>query len=332
MTSLVDPRSTDPGSAEFSGLRPGEILTRSFRVTAKDDASLGEAMLTAHARVAGKPVASAEVPLTIVKPVEITGPASPDLVAGRPTAVAVKVTSNLADTSTTKVQAVVASGWTGNQPDLITLNPGETKTVKIPITPAKDAFGNATVTLAAKGEFPTVSSTLPAVVSKPVTMVGEADLSTHEFALNPDRNNDYPSVFPNDVTFTAGKSDPATNWSYVQPGPADAWAGSKQHTFRLTFNLGHAPSSDLTFTAWLYDTHDALPPALTIGLNGATVRNVQTAPGAGRGHRGADGIKPSTLNVTLPVATLKSGDNTLTVTTTSGSWMVYDAFGIRQLP
>ncbi|WP_406379853.1 hypothetical protein [Streptomyces sp. NBC_01618] len=93
-----------------------------------------------------------------------------------------------------------------------------------------------------------------------------------------------------------------------------------------------SPSADPTFTAWLYDTHDAVPPALRLGRSGAAVGTAHGRAGGGRGHRGADGIKPSTLNVTLPAANLKAGDNTVTITTTNGSWMVCDAFGVRQLP
>ncbi|WP_214322691.1 hypothetical protein [Nonomuraea sediminis] len=50
----------------------------------------------------------------------------------------------------------------------------------------------------------------------------------------------------------------------------------------------------------------------------------------GRGHRGSEGVKPSTFNVTLPAARLGEGDKTITITTTGGSWMVHDA--LRRLP
>ncbi|MCW3844583.1 polysaccharide lyase family protein, partial [Micromonospora yasonensis] len=268
-----------------------------------------------------------------VNPVDITtSSASLDLVAGQAAPVTVTVTSNLTATTTTTVRADVPSGWTAGEPQSVTLGAGESKTVTLSVTPAVDAFGKATVTVSAKGEFATVSHTLPAVVSKPVAVVGKADASTREFALSPDRYSAYPTTFPNDINFTAGVSDPATTWSYIQPGPADTWAGGKPHTFRLTFNLPEAPSADLTFTAWLYDSHDAAPPMLQVGLNATTVGTVQTPAGAGRGHRWADGIKPSTVNVALPAANLKAGDNTITITTSSGSWMVYDGLGVRQLP
>ncbi|MCW3816021.1 polysaccharide lyase family protein [Micromonospora sp. DR5-3] len=328
-----DSISVDPSSVEFAGLESGKTLTRTLRVSAGPDAGLGGVVLTASGRVTGRPVAPVQVPLTVVNPVDVAvGSAGLDLVAGQAAPVTVTVSSNLPDTVTTMVGVQVPSGWTAGEPEQVTLGAGESKSVTLSVTPAADAFGKATVTVAAKGEFATVASSVPAVVSKPVAMVGRADISTREFALSPDGYAAYPSTFPDDVAFTAGVGDPATGWSYIQPGPADGWAGGRSHTFRLTVNLAAAPAADLTLTAWLYDSHDAAPPALQVGLNGTSVGTVQTPAGAGRGHRWADGIKPSTVNVTLPAANLKAGDNTITLTTTSGSWMVYDAIGVRQLP
>ncbi|MFE7358215.1 alkaline phosphatase family protein [Streptomyces sp. NPDC057543] len=317
-------------------LKPGQSVKTTWAVTAPADAKSGDQALSAQATY--KNAKSSDEGASTIRvgynPVDATAanPAGLDLVAGHSTSVRVNVTSNTARSTDVTVQADVPSGWTASVPQPVSLNAWESKTVTFSLTPAKDAFGRATVTLSVNGEFPTASSTVSATVGKPITMVGETDASSHEFALSPNRYSAYPSTFPNDVTFTAGVSNPATDWSYIQPGPLDTWAKSKSHTFTLSFNLSTAPSSDLTFTAWLEDTHPTAPPALAIGLNGAAVSNVQTPAGGGGGTSSANNTKPSTLNVTLPAANLKAGDNTVTITTTGGSWMVYDAFAIRQLP
>ncbi|MFB7222801.1 alkaline phosphatase family protein [Streptomyces sp. NPDC056227] len=322
-------------STTFTSVKPGQSVKTTWTVTAPADAKPGDQALSAQATY--KNAKSSDEGTSTIRvgynPVDVTAatPAGLDLVAGHPTSVAVKVTNNTAGSTDATVQAGVPSGWTASEPQPVSLNAWESKTVTFSLTPAKDAFGHATITLSANGEFPT-SSTVPATVGKPIMMAGETDASSHEFALAPNRYSAYPSTFPNDVTFTAGVSNPATAWSYIQPGPRDSWAGSKSHTFTLNFNLATAPSSDLTFTAWLQDTHPTAPPALTIGLNGAELSNVQTPAGGGGGATSANNTKPSTVNVTLPAANLKAGDNTITVTTTGGSWLVYDAFGIRQLP
>ncbi|MCW3845570.1 Ig domain-containing protein, partial [Micromonospora yasonensis] len=66
VVSLAGPDSVDvdPASVEFSGLESGKAVTRSFRVSAKPDAALGEAVLTASAHVTGVPVTPVQIPLT----------------------------------------------------------------------------------------------------------------------------------------------------------------------------------------------------------------------------------------------------------------------------
>ncbi|MFD4761079.1 alkaline phosphatase family protein [Streptomyces sp. NPDC058439] len=317
-------------------LKPGQSVKTTWAVTAPADAKSGDQALSAQATY--KNAKSSDEGASTIRvgynPVDATAatPAGLDLVAGHSTSVRVNVTNNTARGTDVTVQADVPSGWTASAPQPVSLNAWESKTATFSLTPAQDAFGHATVTLSANGEFPTASSTVSATVGKPIMMVGETDASSHEFALSPNRYSAYPSTFPNDVTFTAGVSNPATDWSYIQPGPLDSWAKSQSHTFTLNFNLAAAPSSDLTFTAWLEDTHPTAPPSLAIGLNGAAMSNVQTPAGGGGGASSANNTKPSTLNVTLSAANLKAGDNTVTITTTGGSWMVYDAFAIRQLP
>ena len=73
--------------------------------------------------------------------------------------------------------------------------------------------------------------------------IGKADNNTAEFALGPDKSNQYSTSFPHDVIFVAGQSDPKKDWPYIQPGPADAWAGNKSHTFTILFGINRAPAA-----------------------------------------------------------------------------------------
>ncbi|WP_406419835.1 discoidin domain-containing protein [Streptomyces sp. NBC_00842] len=171
VVSLAGPESVsvEPGSAEFSGLASGETVTRSFRISAKPDSPLGEAVLTASARVTGVPVAPVQVPLKIVNPVDITvAPASLD--AGRPNLVPVKVDSNMTGTAT--VQADVPSGWTADKQS-VTLVEGESKIVKLPVTPAVNALGKATVTVSATAQSVTTRATQTFEVLLPNVAVGK---------------------------------------------------------------------------------------------------------------------------------------------------------------
>lgn len=202
--------------------------------------------------------------------------------------------------------------------------------------------GNVLVTATAADEggvtgSKTVALSTTVDLGQPIAIVGKPDLSQDEFALAPDQYAKYPTQFPNDVDFTYGTSNPATDWSYIHPGPDDAWADNKAHTFTFRFNLPQAPSGDLTFTAWLIDTQQAVPPTVQIGLNGTVVQTLSLPGGGGDGyHWGGgepnsyNGIVPSAFDVTLAAAQLRAGQNVVTITNTSGSWLVYDAFGVRQ--
>ncbi|MCW3816023.1 discoidin domain-containing protein [Micromonospora sp. DR5-3] len=55
----------DPDTAEFSDLKPGEAVVRSFKVNVRSDIAAGQVVLTASAQVTGKPVAPVQVSLTV---------------------------------------------------------------------------------------------------------------------------------------------------------------------------------------------------------------------------------------------------------------------------
>lgn len=182
-----------------------------------------------------------------------------------------------------------------------------------------------------------------------------------EFALAPDGHESYPNAFPNDVNYTAkqaasGAPDstyPASTtpwvsntgtgiapaqWSYIQPGPSDEWAGKRQHTFRLSFDLAKAPSRNLKLSLWLLDTNKAEPPELSLSVNQNAAQRHPLAEGGGDGYRWGDGkdtngtykIVPQALNFTLPASKLVAGKNTVSLTTVSGSWLVYDGVAVGE--
>ena len=49
--------------------------------------------------------------------------------------------------------------------------------------------------------------------------------------------------FKQDAFYVVGQSDPKNDWPYAQPGPVDAWAGGRQHTFTILFALKSAPAA-----------------------------------------------------------------------------------------
>ena len=158
--------------------------------------------------------------------------------------------------------------------------------------------------------------------AEPLWVIGEADDNTAELALGP---NGYQG-FKEDPVFLVGQSDPKTDWPYAHPGPSDAWAGGRQHTFTILFGLAKTVSEGTCrFVADLADAHSGAPPQLEVTINGhASTHGLRKGGGdasisgdlsAAAGHR---------VVVETPASALKIGTNEITITTVSGSWVLYD--------
>jgi hypothetical protein len=173
---------------------------------------------------------------------------------------------------------------------------------------------------------------------RPLATVGTFDGRSLEFALAPNHSSQYPARFPNDVDFTVGADDPATDWSYIHPGPSDSWAGRKAHRMTLRFGLDRVPDQQVWLAIWLIDTHATLAGRGLLGLNGREVREITFEGGATRGSLEGDAnlpgspLRPSYVELPLPRETLTTGENVLTLDKVEGSWHVYDAVGIFSKP
>jgi hypothetical protein len=165
-----------------------------------------------------------------------------------------------------------------------------------------------------------------------VATIGTVDWSDAEFALAPAGYAQYSTQFPNDVQFTLGTSDPATAWPYIHPGPDDGWAGSRVHTFTVNLSLDTVPADGLQLVVFLLDTHNTDPGTVVVALNGNAGTTVSLPAGGGAGYASGSafdsGDQPTQFSVPLPAAQLATGPNTITISKTTGSWMVYDAVGV----
>jgi hypothetical protein len=168
----------------------------------------------------------------------------------------------------------------------------------------------------------------------PVARVGEFDGKGSELALSPNKYASYPTRFPADVDFTFGTSTPSADWSYLLPGPADKWAGSKNHRATFRFDLAAVPTQDLDLALWLIDSHASLAGTAVLTVNGTQVDRLTFANGATKGSTIADStypgspLKPSYLERPLPKALFRSGQNVIELFKDNGSWIAYDALGV----
>ena len=184
-------------------------------------------------------------------------------------------------------------------------------------------LGMAIVELLAWAEQQQGASVDPSAV---LWEIGRADDDNAEFALAPDGY----AQFEDDAFFVVGASEPKKDWPYVQPGPADGWAGARPHTFVVLFGLRTPPASgECRLLFDLIDTHSAGPPKLRVEVNGQAFQqslpngvgdaSVFGWPEKGREHKFA---------VAFPARLLRRGDNEVRITTLSGSWMLYDSLSL----
>ncbi len=157
--------------------------------------------------------------------------------------------------------------------------------------------------------------------------IGRGDNDDREFALAPNRY----SQFREDAFFVVGKSDPRHDWPYVQPGPADAWAGGRAHTFVIVFGLQRVPESgQCKLRLDLLDTQRGVPPTLQIQINGREFQR-RLPHGAGDASIFGDPAagQECKCDIAFPAELLRTGPNEIALTTRSGSWLIYDSLGLE---
>ncbi|MHB8520553.1 MAG: polysaccharide lyase family protein [Limisphaerales bacterium] len=164
--------------------------------------------------------------------------------------------------------------------------------------------------------------------------IGEANHDDREFALAPDRYQE----FRTDGFFVVGQSDPKRDWPYVHPGPADGWAGGREHTFSIVFGVKQpVAGGECRLQVDFLDTHSTAPPRLRIAVNGTVIRattdreTFRLPAGAGDASVSGDPAKgrEHQCQLVFPANLLKAGANEITLTTVSGSWALYDCLALE---
>lgn len=179
--------------------------------------------------------------------------------------------------------------------------------------------------------YPAASQTITAPLPGNVMLfqIGEPDGKADEFALAPDGFRDFTDD---------GYSHPnSENWPYVHPGPADAWAGARKHTFAILTCLEHdVPSSPYPLpgryrlTLAFADIAPRNPPRVQITIAHGRPRVFDLPAGGGGALLGQSGLrKPYTLTIDLTEKDLTTGANIIEITTLSGGWMIYDWIGLE---
>jgi alpha-mannosidase len=154
-----------------------------------------------------------------------------------------------------------------------------------------------------------------------VWQIGTVDGRPAEFALGQrEEFAAFPKAFPEGVAFLVGSSEPSRHFPYIHPGPMDAWAGSRAHSFAISFELPSQPSGTYLLLVALCRSHYAYPPTLAVEVNGEKVGEVVTEKD---GHR-------QEAYLVLPTARLRPARNELRIVNPAGSWAVYDALRLER--
>lgn len=150
--------------------------------------------------------------------------------------------------------------------------------------------------------------------------IGAHDRDYNGFAIA-GHYEDYARAFPRDVDFTVGRSDPAKDWPYIQPGPEDTWAGGREHPFAIHFQIPRVNSRYYQLAIDFVCTHSA---TLKISINGESMEHRLSDPGNDGALTDPKLGEHFSLNQVIPAAFLHDGENTITLTVIHGSWALYD--------
>jgi hypothetical protein len=159
--------------------------------------------------------------------------------------------------------------------------------------------------------------------------IGQKDGTYAEFAIA-GSHSDYNARFPNDVTYVIRKNKPGEAWPFIHPGPADSWAGSRTHPFRIEFNLGKIPKGLCRFTIDAVSAHGANPPLLEVNVNDKERRKIRfEAGGTDAALNDPRAGRHCTRSFLFPPTCLKPGRNQITLTVVENSWLLYDAVSLE---
>src|SRR5208337_3225579 len=101
-------------------------------------------------------------------------------------------------------------------------------------------------------------------------------------------------------------------------------AGSRTHTFKITFDLPEVAAGYYRLVLDFVDTQGAEPPGISIGINGAELKCRLPAGHGDESLSNAKVGKNYSLRQVFPATLLRAGKNTITLETYQGSWALYD--------
>ena len=169
---------------------------------------------------------------------------------------------------------------------------------------------------------------------KTIWQIGEADNSSAEFALAPNKYQQFidEDFGWEDKYYLVGKSDCKTDWPYVMPGPDDTWGGTggtsgwRTSTLNILFALDKLPrNGEWKLIVDLQDTNPDTPTTFKIKINGKPWKYKLPI---GSGASLEDGVsgkgKEHIIEIPIPKNRIKKNGNQISMTSIQGSWLLFD--------
>ncbi len=169
-------------------------------------------------------------------------------------------------------------------------------------------------------------------VQELVWQIGRPDGDYREFAIAGDYRAYAGRFGAGPVVFEVGRSDPAQDWPFIQPGPADVWAPNAGGPWSIRFELPEPPRGQWTLRIAFVDVHRALPPRYAVAV-GDRQGLFTLQPGGGDGSLTDPRLgQPQAIETTLPAGFFRQGPNEIRLACVEGSWVQYDAIGLWNDP
>ena len=158
--------------------------------------------------------------------------------------------------------------------------------------------------------------------------IGTRDASYEEFAVA----RDYPSYRARfgakPPVFEVGKSQAKRDWPFIHPGPADVWAGSRTHAFRIRFPLAEEPRGTWRLRVDFCDVHSSQPPAYTVAIGSRSGRFPLKKGAGDESLTNPKAGKPQHIEVRFAAGLLRKGTNEIVLSCADGSWVQYDSVAL----
>jgi hypothetical protein len=176
------------------------------------------------------------------------------------------------------------------------------------------------------------SETKPA---QPTTLftIGTPDARCAEFGLVRTGGwQAYLKVFPNPVVYVVGKSKPE-DLPFLHPSHNDSWAGGRAHTFTIKFESAEDVNKPLSLTLGLAGSHPTEPSKVAVTVNGKELPPKQAPCLDGSlAFNMTDTGEMASMVFELPPGAVKRGENSIAITLSGGSWIIYDYIALATIP